>query len=93
MRTQLANSSPASNLAAMSKSNTTLSFRPNAWEERAIAAAEQATGRNRSELLRRCVTYALPHIVKNLLKEHETSVQTFEQVLKEAPSGNRATKY
>lgn len=69
----------------MSKRNV-LSFRPTTWEDRAVAAAENATGFKPSELLRRCVATALQTVVREALSEHSAAVAAFEDVIKESPA-------
>lgn len=85
-RTQVASFADAHSNEVMGKSKKTLSFRPNDWEERAVAAAEHATGRKRSELLRRCVSTALQQVVHDLLKEHDSKVAEFTTIIEQAKS-------
>ena len=68
----------------MPKSLNILSFRPNEWEERAVKAAEEATGFQRSELLRRCVSKSLGAVVREILSRHTAAVERFEEVIKES---------
>ncbi len=84
----------------MPKSPNILSFRPNDWEERAVRAAEEATGFKRSELLRRCVAKALGTVVEDILLSHSTAVQRFTSVLNEqtnqtstAPMSEKSVTY
>lgn len=71
------------------KSKQTIGFRPNDWEERAITAAEQATGLTRSELIRRCVETGLASVVAAYFQQHEASVVAFQAIIKERKPSNK----
>jgi hypothetical protein len=73
-------------LGEMGKSKSTFGFRPSAWEERALLSAEQVTGENRSEIIRRCVQNALPAVVKELMQKHQEALDEFNAVLEEQPA-------
>ncbi len=76
----------------MAKSKNTFGFRPEPWDEDAIQAAELATGVKRSELIRRCVRAGIGQVVREILKEHETSVEQFNTVLRQAASKPKPPK-
>lgn len=69
--------------SGVSKSKNTFGFRPSEWEERALVAAEEVTGKNRSDIIRRCVKQALGDVVQELLRDHESAIKSFNLVLKE----------
>lgn len=64
----------------MPKPSGTYGFRPTEWEAKAIQAAEQATGKNRSEIIRRCVRAALVSVVDQLNRDHQKAISSFREV-------------
>ncbi len=62
----------------------TAGFRPTSEEEELLLAAEAATGRQRSELLRRCLTMSIRAVVQEILSSHEAAVANFERLTAQA---------
>ena len=60
------------------KLKSVIGFRPSSAEEEAIAAAEMATGKTRSDLLRACFALALKHVVESILSERAAHVRAFQ---------------
>lgn len=62
----------------------TASFRPTAVEDSILRAAEDATGRNRSYLLRRCFALTIKQVVDETVAEQTAAVEKFDSILREA---------
>ena len=65
------------------KLNSVVGFRPTDAELRAIEAAELATGRNRSDILRACFEEAITTVTEAMRAERDAGMEVLEAALKE----------
>lgn len=75
----------------MSKLKSVLGFRPTEEEESAISAAELATGKTRSDIMRACFRIALNSVVEAMLAEHAAHVSAFRDATKAVTAASRPT--
>lgn len=65
----------------MPKLNTVLGFRPTDEELEAVVKAEEATGRNRSDILRACFHYAGKAVVQAMKAQRDAAASAFETAM------------
>ena len=71
-------------LEPMPKLNTVLGFRPTDDELDAVLKAEEATGRNRSDILRACFHYAGKAVVSAMKAQRDAAASAFDSVMSQS---------